>query len=172
MILSIGCGKRPAEQNVVRLDKSPEVAPDVVWDLDEYPYPFENSSFSDVECLDVIEHLADIPRTMEELHRILKPSGLLKITTPHFSCVNSYADPTHRWHLSRSSFNYFCEGHDLSYYSSAKYRVRAQHMQFNGNRLTRSVISRLANKFPEFYEQRCAWIFPAWFLYFELEAVK
>lgn len=32
--------------------------------------------------------------------------------------------------------------------------------------------SWLARRQPEWYERRMAWIFPAWFLYFELEALK
>jgi SAM-dependent methyltransferase len=172
MILSVGCGKRPAESNVIRLDISADVEPDVVWDLNQFPYPFENSLFTIIECLDVIEHVADIPKVMEEFHRILKPNGLLKITTPHFSSANSYIDPTHKWHLSCFSFDYFCEGHELSYYSKAKYRRKTGYLQFQGGRFSRTIIARLANKFPQIYEQRFAWIFPAWFLYFELEAVK
>ncbi len=31
---------------------------------------------------------------------------------------------------------------------------------------------RLANRFPQRCEQRWAWMFPAWFLDFELEALK
>jgi SAM-dependent methyltransferase len=170
--LSVGCGRRAPEENVIRLDKASSVEPDVLWDLDIFPYPFDDSIFSELECLDVIEHLADIPKAMEEFHRILRPNGILKITTPHFSCANSFVDPTHRWHLSRFSFDCFCNGHDLCYYSEARYRVRASQIQFSGGRLNRSLVSRIANKFPEFYEQRLAWILPAWFLYFELEAVK
>ncbi len=36
----------------------------------------------------------------------------------------------------------------------------------------RSIVSRLANRFPKFYEERFAWMAPAWFLSFELEAIK
>src|SRR6266498_4535138 len=105
-ILSVGCGRRKPEADMVRLDISPEVNPDVVWDLNEYPYPFEDSAFSEIECLDVIEHLADIPKTLQEFHRILEPDALIKITTPHFSCANSFVDPTHKCHLSYFSFDY------------------------------------------------------------------
>ncbi len=171
-ILSVGCGRRPPQEDLVRLDKSSNVEPDVVWDLDEFPYPFSESSFLEIECFDVIEHLEDIPKTLEELHRILQPKGLLKVTTPHFSCANSFIDPTHRWHLSYFSFDYFCEGHNLSYYSSGKYAIKNRHIQFQGGRISRSIISRLANRFPQTYEQRWTWIFPAWYLYFELEAIK
>jgi ubiquinone/menaquinone biosynthesis C-methylase UbiE len=116
-----------------------------VWDLDQFPYPLDDSSFSTIECLDVIEHLKNIPRAMEEFHRILEPGGVLRITTPHFSSANSFVDPTHRWHLSYFSFDYFCDGHALSYYSTAKYRLGSRRIQFDGGRIKRALISRLAN---------------------------
>ncbi|HBB32227.1 MAG TPA: hypothetical protein DDZ80_23695 [Cyanobacteria bacterium UBA8803] len=171
-VLAIGCGNRQTEHGVVRLDISPSVNPDIVWDLDCIPYPFDNSTFSKIECFDVIEHLSNIPQTLEELHRILKPGGLLKITTPHFSCANSYTDPTHKYHLSYFSFDYFCKDHNLAYYSKVRYRIYNRHIQFQGGRFSRSIVSRLANQFPKLYEHRWAWIFPAWFLEFELEAIK
>jgi len=171
-LLSIGSGKRNHEPGVVRLDISTDVNPDVVWDLNVYPYPFEDCSFDAVECYDVIEHLSDIPKSLQEIHRILRSDGVLKITTPHFSCANSYIDPTHRWHLSYFSFDYFCDDHNLSYYSQARFRIMHRRIQFNGGRFMRSIVSRLANKYPQIYEQRWAWCFPSWFLYFELKAIK
>ncbi|MDJ0734430.1 MAG: methyltransferase domain-containing protein [Nostocaceae cyanobacterium] len=170
--LSVGCGKKTPQPDLVRLDISSEVEPDIVWDLDKMPYPFKDSSFSEIECSDVIEHLDNIPNTLCEFYRILEPGGTLKITTPHFSCANSYIDPTHRWHLSYFTFDYFSDEHNLSYYSKARYHIKTRHLQFQGGRFNRSIISRLANKYPQSYEQRWAWIFPAWYLYFELEAIK
>lgn len=171
-VLSVGCGRRSSESNLIRLDISPDVEPDVVWDLESFPYPFGDSEFCVIECFDVIEHLTSIPKVLGEFHRVLKPNGLLKLTTPHFSCANSYIDPTHKHHLSYFSFDYFCEGHDLSYYSAAKYKIRHRHMQFQGGRFNRSIMSRFANNFPKVYEHRWAWIFPAWYLYFELQSIK
>jgi len=171
-VLSVGCGNRESEPGLTRLDISPDVKPDVIWDLEHFPYPFDSFSFSEIECFDVIEHMQDIPKTLEELYRILKPNGILKITTPHFSCANSFVDPTHRWHLSYFSFDYFSEEHQLSYYSKARYRIKSRKIQFKGSKFTRSIVSRIANRFPKSYEQRWAWIFPAWFIYIELEAIK
>lgn len=79
---------------------------------------------------------------------------------------------THRYHLSYFSFDYFCEGHRLSYYSKARYRNKNRRIQFQGSNIVSLLLNKLANKFPDIYEKRWAWIFPAWFLYFELEAVK
>jgi len=171
-ILYVGCGKRKNEIGVVRLDISPDVNPDFIHNLDYFPYPFEDSSFSEIECFDVIEHLDNIPKTLEEFHRLLKPGGILRITTPHFSCANSFIDPTHRWHLSYFSFDYFSDQSDLSYYSKARFHIQSRHIYFLGGRFSRSMIRRLANKFPKTYEQRWAWIFPAWFLSFDLVAIK
>jgi len=155
-VLCIGCGQTKPTPGVIRLDISSEVKPDVVWDLDDFPYPFEDNQFDVVECFDVIEHLSNIPKSLEEIHRILKNQGILKITTPHYSCSNSYVDPTHRYHLSYYSFDYFCDGHSLSYYSKVKYRIKNRHLQFQGGKINRGIISRLANRFPQTYEQRWA----------------
>lgn len=171
-ILSVGCGKSITDDNATRLDICPDINPDVVWDLNNYPYPFDDSSFTEIECFDTIEHLEKIPQAVEEFHRILMPDGLLKVTTPHFSCANSYVDPTHRWHLSYFSFDYFQEDNPLSYYSQARFNIKNRQIHFKGNKFTTSIVRRLANRFPETWEQRWAWIFPGWFLYFELQAVK
>jgi hypothetical protein len=38
--------------------------------------------------------------------------------------------------------------------------------------LLNRLVWRIANRWPAGYERRWAWMFPAWFLYFELEVVK
>ena len=34
------------------------------------------------------------------MHRIAKDGATVHVVTPHFSYIDSYTDPTHRWHLS------------------------------------------------------------------------
>jgi hypothetical protein len=38
--------------------------------------------------------------------------------------------------------------------------------------LVNRIVARLANRYPRQYESRWAWIFPAWFISFELKVVK
>lgn len=171
-VLSLGSGKMEKQENVTRLDIRPETKPDVIWDLRKLPFPFEDKSFDEIQCLDVLEHLDNIPATMEECHRLLKPGGIIKISTPHFSCSNSYIDPTHKHHLSYFSLDYFTQSHKYAYYSTARFKVKQRILLFEGGRIYKGIFQRFANKYPEFYEKRLAWIFPAWFLYFELEAEK
>jgi SAM-dependent methyltransferase len=171
-ILSLGCGRRKAESGVVRVDISEEMKPDVVWNLDHTPWPFPDSEFDVVECFDVIEHVESVVNCLQEVHRVLRPGGRITLTTPHFSCANSFIDPTHRHHLAYASFDYFCDGHLLNYYAKARFKITDRRIEFDGGRWNRSIMRRLANRWPAFYEHRLAWIFPAWFLAVELEVVK
>ncbi len=58
----------------------------VAHDLNE-SIPFKNESFDIVLFCDVIEHLSPekIPEVIKEIHRILKPEGLLFISTPNLA---------------------------------------------------------------------------------------
>jgi SAM-dependent methyltransferase len=45
--------------------------------------PFEKASFDSVTLLEVIEHLFDVEATLGEIHRVLKPGGVLAVSTPN-----------------------------------------------------------------------------------------
>jgi predicted SAM-dependent methyltransferase len=169
-VLNLGCGNKRLP-DAVNVDCNARVHPDVVHDLNCRPWPFADDSFADVVAYDVIEHCNDVIATMEEIHRVSRKGAIVKITVPHFSCANAYIDPTHKHQFGHSSFNYFTGEHEFSFYTDKLYRRRTGRIVFAHSLINR-VVSRLANRFPEGYEQRWAWMFPAWFLYFELAIVK
>lgn len=120
-MVDVGCGrnKRPGS---IGVDRNPRTAADVLADIDRGGLPFRDGSVGAISLVHVIEHVSDIVATLEEAHRVLRPSGRLLIETPHYSDASSFADPTHRWHLSSFSFRYFTEDGGFDYYSGCRYR--------------------------------------------------
>jgi SAM-dependent methyltransferase len=169
-ILNLGCGRKRI-QDAVNLDITSETDPEVVHDLNHTPWPFAEDTFTKIFAFDVIEHLNDIPSTMEEIHRVCLPGAIVHITVPHFSSANAFTDPTHRRFFSKFSMDYFTSGHPTAFYSQARFHVRKAKILFYPS-LVNKLVHRLANRYPQKYEQRWAWIFPAWFLFYELEVVK
>lgn len=48
-----------------------------------YGLPFDSNYFDVVLFADVVEHLDDPNRALTEIHRVLKPNGVLLLSTPH-----------------------------------------------------------------------------------------
>lgn len=168
--LNLGCGRKKIA-DAVNVDVTSETDPDLVHDLNQMPWPLPCNRFAEVLAFDVIEHLNDILGVMEEIHRVCKPGAIVRITVPHFSSHNAFTDPTHRHYFGCSSFDYFTGEHEHSYYTRLRFRKRACALNFHPS-LFNKLVHRLARRWPASYEQRWAWIFPAWFLYVELEVVK
>ena len=47
------------------------------------PLPFANNTFDLIWCSEVIEHLIDPKKSVEEFRRVLKPNGKMILTTPN-----------------------------------------------------------------------------------------
>ena len=106
--LSLGCG-RDVRIGWVNLDITPLPGVHVVHDLDVFPWPFADGSFDEIECIDILEHLDDLPRAMREIHRILAPGGRVHIEGPHFTSYTVPTDPTHRRAFAINTFEFFTE---------------------------------------------------------------
>jgi SAM-dependent methyltransferase len=102
---------------------------DVVADLTHFPWPFEDSSFERIEMHNVLEHLPDVFKTMEELHRISAPNALVLITVPYYNSLDYGSDPTHLHGFTQFSMNFLDErtsaGKERPYYSKARFHVES-----------------------------------------------
>jgi SAM-dependent methyltransferase len=54
-----------------------------VWALDGPRLPFEDRSFDAIVVADLLEHIEDDARLVEELARVLEPGGVLIVNVPH-----------------------------------------------------------------------------------------
>jgi len=169
-ILDLGCGKMKRE-GAIGVDRSPDSLADVIWDLNRLPWPFPDDEFDLIICRHVLEHLDDIVKVMEEIHRVGKDHARVEITTPHFSSVGSWDDPTHKHHFSTRSFDYFVAGAELPPYSARQFLRREARLDFRRGLL--DLIPRfLCRFFRRHYERRFAFLFPAKNIYVCLEVAK
>jgi SAM-dependent methyltransferase len=87
------------------------VAPaDVIADLSLFPWPWETDSVSHIRCHDLLEHLPDKILTMNEIWRVLKPSGTIEIKVPTTDGPGAWCDPQHVSYWNRLSFEYYTRG--------------------------------------------------------------
>jgi ubiquinone/menaquinone biosynthesis C-methylase UbiE len=61
--------------------------------------PYENESFDVITLTDVLEHVDDELSALNELCRVMKPGGLLIITTPHKGLFSFMDTDNYAWHL-------------------------------------------------------------------------
>lgn len=110
-LLDVGCGRGEFLRGFMHmglqgsgLDRSPvakEVVPDAdirVGDVETDPFPFEDRSFDVVFAKSFLEHFYYPEKIMEEIHRVLKPGGLVLAMVPDWEVVyrTFFHDYTHR----------------------------------------------------------------------------
>jgi SAM-dependent methyltransferase len=174
LILDVGCGINKYA-GAIGIDRNRHTRADVICELDHFPYPFRDGAFGSVRAIHVIEHVADVIRTMEEFHRLVTPGGRVVIATPHYTDFSSFCDPTHRWHLNSFSFRYFGEDHaGFGYYTTARFReisVRVKLLAF----WRWLGFEWLVNRFPRyrrFWEHYLCYVVRGKVMEFEFEAIK
>lgn len=128
--LHLGCGLNRME-GWVNVDKYKLKGVDVVQNLDAFPYPFKSNSVSYVVSSNVFEHLHDIPKVMDELHRICVNHALIKIIVPYYLGSGAYHDITHKHFYTSKSFNTFTDWDVNSYYcSESRFRLLRVYTRF------------------------------------------
>jgi predicted SAM-dependent methyltransferase len=110
--VDLGCGNRKLE-GAISVDINPLRNPDIVHDLDVFPYPFESNSVDKVYMSHSLEHTVDVCKVVDEAWRMLKVGGILHVIVPHFSSRIAYGDPTHKHYFSTETFNYFTNHFDI-----------------------------------------------------------
>jgi SAM-dependent methyltransferase len=93
-ILNLGCGRLRSD-DCLNIDWDKNFGPDIVHNLNVFPYPVEANSFEEVHAFHIMEHLDRPFEVMREIHRILKPGGKLIIKTPHFSRGFTHSEHCH-----------------------------------------------------------------------------
>ncbi len=111
--INIGCGGK-IMPGWVNLDGHPLPGVDVVHNLDEYPWPFEDESCVEVMASHVYEHVRKPIDFVLEAWRVLEVGGVFTVICPHWTSENAFTDPTHVRFVTDRTFDYWCRGEDLN----------------------------------------------------------
>lgn len=106
--VDIACGQRKKE-GYVGIDRVADIGVDLVHDLEQYPWPFDDESIYEFHCSHFVEHVKDLVKFMEEAWRCLMPGGTIEITAPYYTSVRAWQDPTHVRGITDVTFAYFCK---------------------------------------------------------------
>ncbi len=171
--VDLGCGRR-RQPGAIGVDLVPLPGVDVVAHLEAAHLPFGDATLDTVLAFNVLEHLDDLPRVMQEIARVLRPGGRCVAEVPYFASPGAFADPTHRRAFTYTTFEHFTpppacgwQANRHTWFGEAPFWVRRRRLVFG--RLHRLLgLAWLANRLPGLYENFFVYWFPARALEVEL----
>lgn len=98
LIINIGAGAEVVREDVVNLDIIPYKGVRAVADV--HDLPFKDGSVDAIVAESMLEHVKDPIRAVAEMHRVLKPGGLVYIVVPFIIGYHSSPGDYYRWTTS------------------------------------------------------------------------
>lgn len=183
--IDLGSGIRP-RAGFYGLDQLDAQGVDIVADLNQPLVLLPDNCAEHVFSSHSLEHVERLLPLMDEIHRIMRPGGLLEVVAPHFSNPYYYSDPTHVRFFGLYTMSYFVdmdkqpgahkvpafpgrtrfemESVTLSFYRFNLWdRLFVPFLRYFANRTARS---------QHFYELRLCWLFPAAEVRYKMRASK
>lgn len=171
--LNLGCGMRRKE-GYFGVDRVEMPGVDIVADLNEPFGEIPDGCVEKVYTRHVFEHVENFLPLMAELHRIMRPNGIIDVTVPHFSNPYGYSDPTHVRQFGLYSFFYFADDVDQprrkvpSFYVPERFTVESVYVKLLRPsflfRPMKKGLEWLVNRgfsLQDWYERSLCWRFPA-----------
>jgi SAM-dependent methyltransferase len=183
-VLDIGCGngktksENPGDK-VIGVDFAKLKGVDVVHDLEKTPLPFRKDEFDAVIANHVLEHIRNFVPLMNEIWRITKKEGVVRIKTPFYSSWGQFNDPTRVRFFTPFTFSYF-EGESTYSHEVKKankgvdFKVERVRINFGIGKssVMNKILNPLLNINHRFYCRFFAWVFPAAEIEFVLRVIK
>lgn len=175
--IDLGCGKSKKE-GFIGIDNLDFPNIDIKYDLNKFPYPFKDDEIDEVWMDQVLEHLDEPLRVIEEIYRICKNNAKITIGVPYFRSFYSVIDPTHKNFFGINWFNYFNPDHlFFKKYSYLKVRFAIDKIEFDREFFNKrgffyKIIKKIANKYPGLYEHKISHLYPLNSLTFHLRVIK
>jgi SAM-dependent methyltransferase len=104
VIVNIGCGYRKME-DAINVDAFQNCNPDILWDLNRAPWPFDDESVDMVHAHHIMEHLDNWWDAVKETARILKLGGVLEMSVPDYNTTEDMGYIDHKHIITKYSFH-------------------------------------------------------------------
>lgn len=175
--VDLGCGKSK-KKDFIGVDRLDFPCVDIKHDLDKFPYPFQDNEIDEIWMDQVLEHLQEPIRAIEEIYRICKNGASVVIGVPYFRSFYAVYDPTHKNFFGVDWFQYFNPENILfkKYnYSKAKFSIERIKFdrEFKKNlSFFHKLMIKIAEKRLNFYEKNLSHLYPLNSLTFYLKVIK
>lgn len=174
IILELGCGpNKKAGRLGIDIIDFPCV--DIVTDLNLGFKFLPDSSVDEIYSNSFFEHVNDLGYFIEEIVRILKPSGKCFLFVPHFSNPYYYSDYTHKSFIGLYTFFYFVDKkYQLNrkvpcFYTKTRIRVDMIKLEFYSSFIFMNYFKKFIEKIvnlnnftKEFYEENLCYLIPCY----------
>lgn len=127
------------------------------FDFTTFPWPISDNTYDLIVCQNVLEHLPNTTKTLEELNRIANHNSKVFIETPHYTWLDTHRHYKHHHRFSYGSFDFFLKDNR---YCQTDFVAAEKYLFFDDLTFLLGV-GFIANLFPNLYEKRLAFIFPA-----------
>jgi len=121
--LNLGCGN-DYKQGWINSDIDKKFKPDRIIDLNKSPYSFKSNEFDEVYMKNVLEHVDNPIKTLQEIVRICKQGAKLTLILPHARSYSMITDIQHKNFFTENSF-----GRELMEFEGLKELVQTK-MEF------------------------------------------
>ena len=121
-VLDVACGNRKIPGSV-GIDYDKQSQADKIWkDTEKIPYP--DNYFDEVFCLNFLEHTFNFDDVLTEIHRVLKPTGIVHVEVPYYNSYNYGQTPFHHIMFCETTMQeWYTKKGTFSRYSRAKFKV-------------------------------------------------
>lgn len=108
--LNLGSGFQKID-GFVNVDIYEDSKPDVLHDLMQFPWPFDDGSVDHIVAKDILEHVGttsqDFINVLKEMYRVSADGAAWEVQFPHHRSDNIVNDPTHVRSLTQQTFRMF-----------------------------------------------------------------
>jgi ubiquinone/menaquinone biosynthesis C-methylase UbiE len=181
--LHLGCGEN-YKVGWINVDFNKKIKADVYCTF-EKRLPFKDNTFDYIFTNHTLEHIKDLYKLMDELHRICKKDAIIEIIVPHFTSIWAKKEISHCQDFGIGTFKNLTIDKDCGQnYGKAEFKVLKERISlFEKNCNGPKIIKKLAKIFNKFnfmfnanyvWQTICErfWLFGFDEIYYRLKVIK